>query len=226
MSGPRAPSHLLAHLPRPLLTQMFAAARPVRVSAEKVLFAAGDPGDGCYHIDEGLLKVSVISPTGAERIFAILGSGAVVGELAILDGRPRSATVTAVRDSRLSFISRSVFSQFAEKHPDVYRHVTTVLAHRLRDTNDVVAATSFLPLKGRVARALLALAEAFGNDVGQGRIVIRQKLTQSDVAAMAGIARENASRILKDWMREGHITRLAGYYCVERPEVLAREAEL
>ena len=72
---------------------------------------------------------------------------------------------------------------------------------RLRDTNNVVAAMSFLSLKGRVAQALLSLAEAFGNDVGAGRILVRQKVTQSDLAAMAGIARENVSRILNDWMR-------------------------
>ena len=74
-------------------------------------------------------------------------------------------------------------------------HLVTLLAARLRDTDGVVAAGSFLPLKGRVARALLDLAEAFGQDVGKGRVLIRQKVSQSDVAAMAGIARENVSRI-------------------------------
>ena len=76
-----------------------------------------------------------------------------------------------------------------------------LLVRRLRDTNNVVAAMSFLPLKGRVAHALLSLAEAFGNDVGSGRILIRQKVTQSDLAAMTGIARENVSRVLNDWVR-------------------------
>ena len=66
-----------------------------------------------------------------------------------------------------------------------------------------------------MARALLDLAEAFGQDVGQGRILIRQKVSQSDVAAMAGIARENVSRILNDWIRDKLISRLSGYYCLE-----------
>jgi CRP-like cAMP-binding protein len=134
--------------------------------------------------------------------------------------------VTATRDSELRFISRASFETAAESQPLVYRHVMSLLARRLRDTNAVVAATSFLPLKGRVAHALLGLAEAFGHDVGQGRIVVRQKVTQSDLAAMAGIARENVSRILNDWMRARLVTRLSGYYCLENRAALARETEM
>ena len=90
-----------------------------------------------------------------------------------------------------------------------------------------MAAGSFLPLKGRVARALLDLAEAFGQDVGQGRILIRQKVSQSDVAAMAGIARENVSRILNDWIRDKLVSRLSGYYCLEdKAQAEARERAL
>jgi len=88
------------------------------------------------------------------------------------------------------------------------------------------AAGTFLPVKGRVARAMLDLAAAFGNDVGGGRIVIRQKLSQSDVAAMAGIARENVSRILNEWMRLKLVTRLAGYYCIENASKLERELKI
>ena len=79
-------------------------------------------------------------------------------------------------------------------------------------------------LKGRVARALLTLAEAFVKDVGNGRILVHQKVTQSDLAAMAGIARENVSRILQEWIRQSLVSRLGGYYCVEKPASLKREA--
>ena len=97
--------------------------------------------------------------------------------------------------------------------------------HRLRDTDDALVATNFLSVKGRVARSLLSLAEAFGHDVGQGRIVIRQKVSQSDLAAMAGIARENVSRVLNDWTSRSLVTRLAGYYCLENRSALQRETE-
>src|SRR5499427_4583800 len=151
------PSHLSAHL--------FANAKPVHLAAEQVLFLAGDAGDGCYRIEKGLLKVSMVSTSGAERILSILGPGAIVGELAVLDGLPRSASVLALR--------------------------------------------------GSVALTLLELAEHFGENVGSGRIVIRQKFGQSDLAAMAGIARENVNRILADWKRRKLVSRISGYYCLE-----------
>jgi CRP/FNR family cyclic AMP-dependent transcriptional regulator len=220
------PDNLLSVLPGELSAALFAAARVHRLKAGQTLFTAGDPGDGCYRVEQGLLKVSVLSPSGGERILAILGPGALVGELAMIDAQPRSASVAAARASDLSFISRTAFEAVAETHPEVYRHIVKLLVRRLRDTNTVVAAMSFLSLKGRVAQALLSLAEAFGNDVGSGRILIRQKVTQSDLAAMAGIARENVSRILNDWMRAKLVSRLAGYYCLENRAALEREAEM
>jgi CRP/FNR family cyclic AMP-dependent transcriptional regulator len=80
-----------------------------------------------------------------------------------------------------------------------------------------------MSLKGRLARVLLSLAEAFGHEVGKGRILIRQKVTQTDLAAMAGISRENVSRILSHWMREAVVSRLAGYYCLENSAEIERE---
>jgi len=220
------PPNLFSVFPENLSAQLFASAKPARLAAGEVLFLAGDPGDGCYRVEQGLLKISIVSPSGAERILAIVGPGAIVGELATIDGLPRSASVAAVRDSELSFVSRAAFQAFAEQNPHVYRHLVTLLAARLRDTDAVVAAGSFLPLKGRVARAILDLSEAFGQDVGGGRILIRQKISQSDVAAMAGIARENVSRILNDWIRDKLISRVSGYYCLENKPRLERETAL
>jgi CRP/FNR family cyclic AMP-dependent transcriptional regulator len=143
----------------------------------------------------------------------------------MIDRGPRSASVTALRNSKLSFVGRSAFETFGQSTPDLYRHITTLLARRLRDTNEALVATNFLSVKGRVARALLSLAEAFGRDIGQGRILIREKVSQSDLAAMAGIARENVSRALNDWANRSLVSRLAGYYCLENKAALNREAE-
>jgi len=220
------PTDLLSDLPEQLSSGLLANAKPVKLAANEILFLAGDPGDGCFRVNEGLLKVSMVSPTGAERILAILGPGSIVGDMAMIDGRPRSASVSALRDCKLSFVSRSAFEAVAGKNPEIYKHLLSLLAARLRDTDQVVAAGTFLPVKGRVARALLDLAKAFGNEVDAGRIVIRQKLSQSDVAAMAGIARENVSRILNEWMRLKLVTRLSGYYCIENKSRLEKELKL
>src|SRR6266849_597307 len=217
---------ILDALPSDLSHGLFAKGRGLSLATNQTLFLAGDEGDGCYRVEEGLLKASVAAPNGGERILAILGPGAVVGELSMIDNAPRSASVTALRDSRLCFVSRADFEAFGQSSPEVYRHVTSMLARRLRDTNDALAASSFLSVKGRVARALLCLAEGFGRDVGSGRILIRQKVTQSDLAAMSGIARENVSRVLTNWQEHSLVSKLAGYYCLENKAAIKRETEL
>jgi CRP/FNR family transcriptional regulator, cyclic AMP receptor protein len=222
----RANQSLLSELPEPLSANLFNAATPAQLSADEVLFLAGDAGNGCYRVEDGLLKVTMVSRAGNERILAFLGPDAIVGELSIIDGLPRSASVVAVRDAKLSFLSRAAFEEFARVHPEVYKTLVTLLATRLRETDAVIAAGSFLPLRGRVACTLLELAHDFGQDVGAGRIVIRQKIGQSDLAAMAGIARENVSRILNDWKRRKLVSRLSGYYCLEDKAKLQHEAEL
>jgi CRP/FNR family cyclic AMP-dependent transcriptional regulator len=212
-------------LPADFAATLFGHARTVDLPRNQVLFRAGDACDGCYRVVEGLLKVTAAGPSQRERILAILGPGALVGELSLIDGAPRSASVTAIREARLSFVERADFEAFAKAHPEVFRHISAVLARHLRDNNDALVAASFLSVKGRAARALLSLAEAFGEDVGAGRILIHQKVSQGDLAAMAGIARENLSRILQEWMRTALIKRLASYYCVENKAALEREAE-
>lgn len=224
-TAPQLPVNLLSDLPDRLSDGLIANAVPRHLAADEVLFFAGDPGDGFYRLDEGLLKVSITSATGAERILAILGPGSIVGDLAIIDGKPRSASVTALRDCKLRFVSRAAFETFASKEPQIYQYLTKLLAERLRDTDQLLAAGSFLPLRGRVARALLDLAHAFGHNVGGTRVVIRQKISQGDLAAMAGIARENVSRIVNEWMRIKIITRHSGYYCLEDPARLEHEIE-
>ncbi len=224
MAIPPPPAdHVLSALPTKLFSDLFAKGRPVSLKADQSLFLSGDPSDGCYRLDEGLLKVSIITATGGERVLAILGPGAIVGELSMLDGTPRSASVEALRESKLHFISRAVFERFADDHPELYRLGMMLLARRLRATNEALVAATFMSLKGRLARVLLSLAEAFGHDVGNGRILIRQKVTQRDLAAMAGISRENVSRILAHWKRSATVSRLAGYYCLENRIVIEHE---
>ena len=211
-------------LPAELADALFADARVMTVEAGQTLFLAGDPCTGCYRLVEGLLKVTLDLGQGRERILAILGPPALVGELSIIDGTPRSACVAAIRASKLRFISLAAFEQFGRAQPEIFRIIAGVLARRLRDINGALVATSFMSVKGRAARTLLLLADAFGKDVGGGRILIRQKMSQGDLAALAGIARENLSRVLRDWIDAALVSRFAGYYCVENKAALEREA--
>src|SRR5205807_218540 len=94
---------VLGDLPSELANGLFSKARDVALKGSQNLFGEGDDANGCYRLEHGLLKASVRAPNGNERILAIFGPGAVIGELAMIDGGARSASVTALRDSKLSF---------------------------------------------------------------------------------------------------------------------------
>ena len=213
-------STIAPRLPNALPTQLFRDAAPRHLQAGEALFVAGDPGDGCYRLEQGLLKVVITSPQGDERILAMLGPGTIVGELAMIDGLPRSSSIFAVKDCELSFISREEFENRTKQHPEVYRYLANVLAARLRGTDEAVAAVSFLTVKERLARALIELGEFLGEADDAGRVVICHKISQSDLAALAGVARENVSRVMSDWKRRKVVTRSGGYYCLDAVETL------
>src|SRR5215216_1651952 len=108
-------SAILPNLPENLSTQLFRDATPRHVTAGEALFHAGDRGDGCYRLEQGLLKVVITSPRGEERILAILGPGAIAGELSVIDGAPRSASVFAIKECDLSFVRRASFEEYAQQ---------------------------------------------------------------------------------------------------------------
>jgi CRP/FNR family transcriptional regulator, cyclic AMP receptor protein len=169
-----------------------------------------------------VLKVSVASASGEQRILAILGAGAIVGELAMLDGLPRSATVEAVRDCQLTFVSRAAFADILNSHPELYRDIAATLVARLRQSDEDMGAASFLTVRARVARALLQFARHLGEEIGEGsgQILIRHKVTQYDLAAMAGVARESVSRTLGDWRRRKVLERSSpGGYVVHKAKL-------
>jgi CRP/FNR family transcriptional regulator, cyclic AMP receptor protein len=215
---------VLSSLPEELSARLFAGAKSCHLDAGDVLFAAGDAGNGCYRLERGLLKVIITSPQGEERILAILGPGEIAGELSIIDRQPRSASVIAIKDCDLTFVSQQNFEKYTRQDPDVYRYLVNVLVLRLRECNAAVAADTFLTVKARVARALLELSEYLGEDAGAGRVLIRHKINQSDLAAMAGVARENVSRILSDWRRHNLVTRSSGFYYLNNVSTLHRYA--
>jgi CRP/FNR family cyclic AMP-dependent transcriptional regulator len=188
-------------LPTTLSSDLFSRATAHVLKAGNVLFEAGDDGDGCYRLETGTLKVTLRSPHGEERILALLKPGAVVGDLSMIDGLPRSATVIAVSDCKLCFISRALFRTFAEQHPAIYRYLTSLLVSRLRETDGTIAALAFLTWKGRVAHALLEIADNWGTHTDSGAMAVHGMISQRELAAIAGVARENVNRVLSEWKR-------------------------
>jgi CRP/FNR family cyclic AMP-dependent transcriptional regulator len=205
-------SGILPRLPEDLSAQLFAGAPARHLEAGEALFVAGDIGEGCYRLEQGLVKVMITSPRGEDRILALLGPGAIVGELSVIDRGARSASVIAIKECNLSFVSHAAFEQCTQQRPEIYRYLVDVLAARLRETDEAVAAASFMSVKSRLARALLELAKFLGEEEADGHVLIRHKVSQSDLAVMAGVARENVSRALSDWQRRQLVTRSKGYY--------------
>jgi CRP/FNR family cyclic AMP-dependent transcriptional regulator len=218
--------NVLSELPETLLSEFFEDATSHNLREGETLFRAGDVGDGCYRIETGLVKIVVASQQGEERIISLLGPGAIVGELSMIDGGPRSASVVAIADCSLSFVSRATFQKYTEAHPELASYLVGTLARRLREADDALAAATFLSVKARLARALLNLAGYVGKNNGGGRIELRLKIGQGDLAAMAGVARENVSRTMSEWRKQDIVTRSSDYYCINDPKALAQEMEL
>lgn len=205
---------------------LLAVARPLHLAIREVLFHAGDAGDGCYFLREGVVKAAVVAKDGQERLLAVLGRGSLIGELALFDDEPRSATISALKPCRLLFVPKGAFFRLADANPLVYREALKILAHRLRETNDSMVAQGTVTVAGRVARAFNSLAQGMGEIRPGGAILLPNKITQNDLAGMAGVARENASRAVNDLLRDGIIAREGSLYVIVRPRDLRDLAEI
>src|SRR5262245_12904830 len=215
---------ILSRLPERLSAQLFAGAKACHLRPGDALFSAGDSGDGCYRLERGLLKVIITSPQGEERILAILGPGEIAGELSIIDRQPRSACVAALRDSVLRFVSRESYENRVLAHPETKQALLEILAFRLRQADEELAASTFLSVKARVARALLALVELVGIPSGPQCIVLDEKISHADLASMAGVARENDRRQLRHCRRTNLVlTGVSPRYVLNDVAALKRE---
>jgi CRP/FNR family transcriptional regulator, cyclic AMP receptor protein len=219
-------SSLFGGFDRTALDALMSSARVMTVAPDETLFMQGDQPDGCYAILEGVLKVSILGPDGEEALIALVGSGEVIGDMAMIDGQPRSATLTALKPSTLAFVSKSRFEAFAAAHPEIYRHMLEMVVSRLRRSNEAFTGQMLLPLGGRLARTMLRLAEVFGQPLDGGRVLIHQKLTQADLALMTASARENVNRQLAEWRATGLVSRISAYYCLEDVERLRDQAKV
>jgi len=168
----------------------------------EVLFNEGDSGDRLYVVLEGKIKLGRTSGDGRENLLAVLGPGQMFGELSLFDPGPRSATATAVTDSRLASLGHAELQPWLVSRPDVARGLLFQLAHRLRRTNEVVADLVFSDVPGRVAKALLDLSTRFGRQADDG-IHVHHDLTQEELAQLVGASRETVNKALADFANRG-----------------------
>ena len=184
------------------LDGLTALIRRHRYEEGEVIFHEGDAGTALYVIEKGEVKIVLGSSEGKDVVLSLLGPGDFFGELALLDGEPRSADAVAKETSHLLILQRDDFLRFMIEQPQVAVNLMAVLSRRLRRVDQLVHDAAFLDVRTRLIRALLELAQTRGRPGPQG-VVIDSRLTQSDLANMVGATRESINKWLRYYTRKG-----------------------
>lgn len=187
------------------LERVAAGMRSRRFRRGEVIFHLGDPGDALFVLVSGDVKISLPSDTGDEAILATLGPGAVFGELALLDGAPRSATATAMSPTEAVVLPRDRFRELIATEAGVRDALLASIAGELRRLTTHVEELHFLDMTGRLAARLVRLAGDGGTATTDGAIRLRANLTQGDLAAMVGCTRQSVNKLLGQFTDDGLI---------------------
>jgi CRP-like cAMP-binding protein len=188
------------------------------------LWYQGDPGDRLVVVCAGLVKVVLASEGGDEIVLVTLGRHETLGELAILDGSPRSASVVAVEPTTVLMLPRAAVLELMATHPSVLDAVLRALGQLVRRLTEQAGDLVFLDLAGRVAKVLVTLARSHAED--DRRMVIDTGLSQSDIAAMVGATRPAVNRILQLFASRGLITVDGRVIVLRDPAALRHRAGL
>jgi CRP/FNR family transcriptional regulator len=193
---------LFSELSEPELERVGQVAVPRSFPRDTRVFHEGDPGDACYIIRSGAARVTREHPDGRAITLANLGPGAIFGELAMLDGEARSASVESTEDLELLALPAGDVRSLIRTHPEMAEKLVVALTRRLRDANERLTRQSFQTVPSRVAGVLnqLLAEDAMSAQVRDG-VTIR--LRQSDLAQLAGTSRESVSRFLATLERAG-----------------------
>ncbi|MBI4234335.1 MAG: Crp/Fnr family transcriptional regulator [Chloroflexi bacterium] len=203
-----ADPHLLKRVPfftglePEALGRLAALFRPSRYRRNEVIFHQGDPGTTLHLITEGMVKVVLPSLEGEERILAFLSVGDYFGELSVLDGQPRSATAVAMEPTATLTLQHADLLAFLRGNPAGAVSTCIVLAGKLRRADALLADVSFHDLPTRLAKRLVELAEQFGQPTPRG-VVIQRRVTQQELAAMAGATRARVNQHLRRFEQRG-----------------------
>ena len=212
---------LFERLSRPEIDRLGAHVRIQRHRANEVIFRKGDPGHGMMAVLAGRVKISSTSPDGKEAVLNIIDAGQVFGEIALLDGKPRTADATAMGATQLLVLDRRDFLPFLERHPEVYLRIIGVLCDRLRRTSEQVEDSLFLLQSVRLAKTLARLAREYGVETDRG-LRIDLKLSQRELGTLVGMRREGLNRQLRQWREQGLIANEGGHLLVRDLDRLER----
>ncbi len=170
----------------------------------QIILYEEDTANFIYFIYSGKVKAVQFSIDGKERILAIHKKGDFFGEMAILDGKSAPATIVAMEEAEIGFISKEDFDWYLLKNEQVVKGIITMLCERLREAWLMLKVTSFADAEHRIRAVLMHMADQFGIRDARGTI-INLKLTHKDLAHLASISRETATRFLNSFEKNGEI---------------------
>jgi CRP/FNR family transcriptional regulator, cyclic AMP receptor protein len=214
---------LFAALDDEAYQELRAAMKELSLERGDSLFHEGDPGDRLYVVVEGKIKIGRAAADGRENLLGILGPGEMLGELSLFDPGPRTATATALTETRLSALAHDAFKPWLTGRPEVAVALLQAVARRLRRTNENMADLVFSDVPGRVAKALLDLAQRFGVP-SEGGVHVAHDLTQEELAQLVGASRETVNKALADFASRGWLRLEARAVVLLDTERLARRA--
>jgi CRP/FNR family transcriptional regulator, cyclic AMP receptor protein len=182
--------------------------------------AKGDPGSSLFAICRGTVRISAPSVDGHDAVLNLIGKGDIFGEIALLDGRPRTADAVAITDCELFVIERRDFLPLMKEEPEIALKLIEILCAKLRRTTEQAENLMFLHLPGRLAKALLRLSE------GDGHACERKvAVTQKDLGNIIGMSRESTNRQLRIWQEQGWVRLERGGIVILSAKALERIAE-
>ena len=207
------------------LHQLAGVVREQHYRKNVTIFHINDPGTALFILKSGLVKITIEDQSGREIILRILYPTDFFGEMALIDGMPRSATVTTQEPSDALIIYREQFVGLIEKSPKILLDMAAVLSRRLRKVNELIRSLAFYDVYGKVARVLLNLVTERGRATERGT-VIDLRLTQQELAELAGMSRETMTRTLRDFQQAGCVRIDSGIITILELDMLQREMHL
>jgi CRP-like cAMP-binding protein len=190
-----------------------------------IIFQKGDEGTALYAILRGCIKILVTTPVGDKITVAILNDGDFFGEMALLDGMPRSADAVALEESQLAVLDRKDFLSFLPHHEHAVLAILRTLSLRLRKTDELLAEICFLSLSTRLAKRLLELAKDVDSEGGSDGCALATRMTQKELSGLLGVSRESVNKELKILRDKGIVTTERGKIVILDQERLKRRAK-
>ncbi len=213
-------THLFADLEADELEAVAVICRKRPVPKGSILFYEEDPGNACYVVTQGKIKIVINSGDGREHILGILGPHDLLGEMSLIDGKPRSASAVAVEDSEVLTLPRDEFGKLLRQVPDIVYKLLVVLSRRLRATDAHVESLAFLSAPGRVARLMLHLADESGERSPEGKPRFTTRMTRQEMANITGTSRETFTRIMTEYQERLLLSVDRQHFVIENPSKL------